>query len=210
MTLVYPGSWAGEEQVQEEQLAEELPRECVHSQVFLPSLEKVQGVLLSVPAAVGKQLGYGSAVAWNNPWNFTAERMWRLSCMWASRRTRARGKGLPSHGVSDLIVCGVYFQSCFRVVWVLLHCFSFSSKVDESICRVCGLPFVFFPCSGHPLCFVTCYCVSLHWKSQWPHTGGVYRKPSQNSLFLQLYMACLKKVTCLSHKQETALVGDWV
>lgn len=52
-------------------------------------------------------------------------------------------KGSPDLGVSDLGVCGVHFQCCFRVVWVLLHCFSFSGKVDESICRVRGLPFVF-------------------------------------------------------------------
>jgi len=40
------------------------------------------------------------------------------------------GKGAPDCDMSDLTVCGVYFQCCFRVVWVLLHCFSFNSKVD--------------------------------------------------------------------------------
>lgn len=40
-------------------------------------------------------------------------------------------------------MCGVYFQCCFRAVWVLFCCFSFSSKVDESVCRVRGLPSVF-------------------------------------------------------------------
>lgn len=109
--------------------------------------------------------------------------------------------------MSDLVVCGVYFQCCFRLGWVLLRCFSYSSKVDESICRLCGLPLCFSPCPGHPLCFAKHCCVSSHWKSPWPRTAGVYKKPSQKLFLLQLCMAWLKNVTCLSHKQETALVG---
>lgn len=61
--------------------------------------------------------------------------------------------------MSDLIMCGVYFQCCFTAVWVLLCCFSFSSKVDESICAVRGLLFVFL----HAL---VSSCVSLALETQ--------------------------------------------